>query len=321
MGIALLFAVIPLVLLLISFGGLIVAWVLVFRGGGKTNADDLACCGSCGYPARGAVNFDCVECGADLREVGIVNLAQRKRPLGPLGFGLLWTFCLPIPALTAAGLAIAFGPQHTYSNEMATLTPNSGEYVSIDLDNQSIQNAFSTYYVTGLTPPGNISLSVAGNNNQYDWLEVDPVAMTYDSTFSFFTPPTSSANPTSANAVSSAPFDRAAALAWLKSAGADDTNPDVIAEADELIQIVQQQPAQGLANLSTATFQVTSQTSFPLNIPQGWWVVLCLLAVPAAWIAGGILYFFIYRKRTRHLPNARPSRDPHGPARFAPPSL
>ncbi|MEM9915867.1 MAG: hypothetical protein AAF911_12980 [Planctomycetota bacterium] len=336
-GIFGLFMLIPLALLLISIGGLIVTWVLVFRGG-RVTADDLACCGHCGYPARGAANFNCAECGSDLREVGIDNRSQRKRPLGPLGFGVLWTLCLPIPALTAAVLLIAVGPKHQYANEMVTLTPNSGQYTSIDLDDMGISSAMGHWFGAGYATHGNLSLSIAGQNNQWDWLEVDSAAMTYDAMYSSFTPIAPAAPPatpgspgtsatTSPNATHTfsatniVAFDQAAALGWLKYAGADETHLDVIAEADELIQIVQQQPTQGLMNLSPTHFQVTSQTSFPIEIPRGWWVVLCLLAVPAVWVAGGVFYFLIYRKRTR-LPG-NPPRDPRdrlGPPRFAPPT-
>ena len=37
-------------------------------------------CGKCGYSSRGLSNFECPECGADLREVGIERHATTKKP-------------------------------------------------------------------------------------------------------------------------------------------------------------------------------------------------------------------------------------------------
>lgn len=36
-------------------------------------------CGNCGYPAKGISTLNCPECGADLREVGIVTGMRRLR--------------------------------------------------------------------------------------------------------------------------------------------------------------------------------------------------------------------------------------------------
>jgi len=52
-------------------------------------------CGSCGYPTRGLGSLDCPECGADLREAGIVTPALVQAiDGGSLGCGLplAWTF-------------------------------------------------------------------------------------------------------------------------------------------------------------------------------------------------------------------------------------
>ena len=365
-----LFGIIPLIFLLIAlacFVGLVVIWVKVLRGGKlASKGDSLARCGECGYAARGAVDFACAECGADLREVGIVTASQAKPMIGPLAFIAFWTVCLPIPGFTASGFLIAAGPKHQFVNEDLNLAPlNSGEYLSLDLyvDNSTAW-ASTLWAGSAYMSTDPLNINIAGNNSQYEWFTVDPVAMTYDTRFVSFTVPTATASanaspPTSTTPSSNttpgsttpsnpipsspspsspspnpnpnqnqqavlsgqpspSPLDAPVLLAFMQSAGVDITKPEVIAEADELLQIIRDQPTQGLVNVSPTQFNVTHSSSYTTDLPKGWWVALTLLAVPAVWIAGIVLYFLIRRRRST-MP-ALKTRDSHGPARFAPPS-
>lgn len=341
MGLGILFGLIPLFILLACVVGLIYIWVKVFFGGANpAKGDDLARCGQCGYPARGAAGLDCVECGADLREVGIVTAAQAKPMIRPLAFILLWTLCLPIPALMVAGILIAIGPKHSFQSQMATLTPASGQFVSIDFNDMNNMYGWLSF----LTPAASthlqssLSLSISGHNNAYDFLMVDPVNMTFDASFISFplpasTTPGSATTPTatapSATASNSTavlsgqpvttPLDAAVLLAWFGSIGADVTNPDVINEADELLQYIREQPTHGLNGSNVPIhFNRTSQSSYPVNLPKAWWAGLVLLAMPLLWVGGIVLYFLIRRRRTP-LPALQQARHPYGPARFAPP--
>lgn len=56
--------------------------------GSRTGAEG-AGCGRCGYSARGATGWNCPECGADLREVGIRTADPRQQGRRRLGFGLM----------------------------------------------------------------------------------------------------------------------------------------------------------------------------------------------------------------------------------------
>jgi hypothetical protein len=85
-----------------AVAALIVWW---FRG---SKAAEAPACGRCGYCVRGITTLVCPECGADLREVGIVGPGMRKAPR-PGVYILIWTLLLPVPAviLSAVGLAVA----------------------------------------------------------------------------------------------------------------------------------------------------------------------------------------------------------------------
>lgn len=71
--------------------------VLVLRTRRRTPVVSEPSCGRCGYCVRGIPGLTCPECGADLREVGIVTPGMR-RGLGPVGWGIIWTLILPLPA-------------------------------------------------------------------------------------------------------------------------------------------------------------------------------------------------------------------------------
>ncbi|MBB6428469.1 hypothetical protein [Algisphaera agarilytica] len=324
MGIAFgLFALIPCMLLVASIVGLIWIWVRVGldRRDIKAKGDALAQCGACGYPTRGAVNLECSECGADLREVGIVTPSQRRRPLGPVGFILFWTLCYPVPALTLAVVMISIGPKHQDMVENVTLNPvQSGEYVSIDLNDHSAIGAWAYWFIPAGSAPSLdvLDISLQGQNNNYAWLEVDAVNMTYDPSYVSFTPPVPATSPSNPGQPATAVLDQSVLLAWMKSGGVDVTKPEVIAEADELLQIIQAQPTQGLTNLTPIQFSVANQFSYSSDMPKGWWIVTVLLALPVFWGLGIVLYFLV-RRRPDHLPPP-PTQDKLGPARFAPPT-
>ena len=119
------FALVPLILVLVTCGGLVWLWVRVVRG---RKLGDLPVCGQCGYGTRGLTGLACPECGADLREVGIVTPRARGQ-VGPAKFIGLWTLLLPVPMLVAVSLVLAFFAPHvtTWTTE-ESLRPESGSF-------------------------------------------------------------------------------------------------------------------------------------------------------------------------------------------------
>jgi len=96
-------------------------------------AHDLPVCGKCGYAVRGISTFNCPECGADLREVGIVTPGA-PRGAGRLGWATFWTIALVILAgLLTPVITNALGGLRRSTVSQFTLVPRGGHYRGLDL--------------------------------------------------------------------------------------------------------------------------------------------------------------------------------------------
>ena len=84
----------------------VVWWWRTRRG----QAAAMPLCGQCGYCVRGVPTFTCPECGADLREVGIVGPHARRGPNVWLPI-LVWTVLLPFVAIVLTLVLTRLVPQ------------------------------------------------------------------------------------------------------------------------------------------------------------------------------------------------------------------
>ena len=89
---------------------LIVVAIVWWRRTGRRQAAVMPLCGKCGYCVRGVPTFTCPECGADLREVGIVGPHGRRRWSTWLPV-LVWTVLLPFPATLLTPMVAKVVPQ------------------------------------------------------------------------------------------------------------------------------------------------------------------------------------------------------------------
>ena len=120
--------IVMLLVVLAAFAGLAVLIFRVVRQDARTG--DVATCGQCGYGVRGIESWECPECGADLREVGIERPTARRMP-GPVTFLVLWTLLLPVPAIVTSAIVVALGPQVRSGRISQGWRPDSKAY---DLD-------------------------------------------------------------------------------------------------------------------------------------------------------------------------------------------
>ncbi len=256
--------------------GILYLWYRVYKG---EASGGLPVCAKCGYAVRGLTGLDCPECGADLREVGIITPKQRGA-VSPMMFFLLWTLLLPVPSCPIAGLLLWVGPQTTVQGDWLRLMPiASGEYQWIII---------------------NPYLSVEGNSAQHsmldEHLEIDPVAMTYEDR--------------SSAAIVTKPLDRQVILDMFKRVNADITRQDVLDEADELLSIIRGISTQGLARLTPIHFnQSYHRNSY--QEPAGWFMLVLLGLWVVFWIGGFWLYIRICRKNQSNQP---PSPGPAPPS-------
>ncbi len=291
-GLEFVFLIIPLALLVGSVGGLIILWVFVFRGR-RGKAGGLSTCGACGYAIKGVSTFDCPECGADLRDVGIVSPRQKGR-VNPVLFLLLWTVFLPVPACISSVVAMLNGPQVSRHNSTISMTPQSGQYQQIDI------------YCESMAGPAQLdtaSLMINGGPQGAVWTMVDLQTMQHDlnhhiaGSWAGFLWGSLGGN----MSVRGVLLDKQEMLSFLQQAGAAPNDPQVDVEADELVQILQAAHAGGLpAAAGVQHFTNVQQHSSSYDTP--WWGTFFIML--GLWIllwVGGVVLFFRLR---------RPAREP-----------
>ena len=127
-----------LLIALLVVVGLIVGIVLwATSGGGK--GDGGMSCGSCGYAVRGLTQYNCPECGADLREVGIKKVGSPgRRTTGMVLTIACGSLCLMGCGLTAIGFVgfkSSSGSHTIHSTGVQTITvPQSQSGVILDAE-------------------------------------------------------------------------------------------------------------------------------------------------------------------------------------------
>ena len=298
--------------LIFSYG---LSW-LWLRGSVSKSSSAMPGCGRCGYPAHGITSFECPECGADLREVGIQHPGQGKSAVAG---------CLPPILLTVVILIVAsiLGP--VIANQLPTysqnsfdlrLNPNSGQY----------NNAMLLFEATIKQPPGNqnnwIGVSTSSRSSgsvrtsqititnlvptiRITRLEFQATPNTAAVTASFTArfqvdPVTQHANWTDGQGKqhnTTGPYTDKDVLAFLTTLGADPNNTDVQREADELYAMLDG-IARGMNHYSLQGFGVrgSGSTSLAFGGPSwfgpsyfSFWLVL--------WIIG--LVWLIRRGRSK----------------------
>jgi len=91
-----------ILILLLLLGGMIVGIVLIVTSRGSKDHHEMSC-GKCGYAVRGLEMLNCPECGADLREAGIVKPGKPHRRVWGIVLlvvcGLMLLTCMGLPML------------------------------------------------------------------------------------------------------------------------------------------------------------------------------------------------------------------------------
>ncbi len=174
-------------------------------------------CETCQYPAAGLESFTCPECGSDLRVAGIITPAMEIRRRGSLiGAILAWTIICGLIAYLVFILAFMFIGMNTAMANMnttntITLTPSSGNYQTIDL-------SYDTDYLSVTSP---LVMTLIASDGAVHTLTLDPGPRTVTGL-----------------TVGAAPWDKNTVETWYQQAGLDTTDPQVVADADEISRVV-----------------------------------------------------------------------------------
>jgi len=290
--------------ILLPVAGLIWLWLSVFRRSAVT--DDLARCGPCDYAVRGIGSLTCPECGADLREVGIVT-PKPRRVIGPVLFTLLWSALLLFPVSLISRIVTSNAPPFISGTSSTVLTPNSGLSGKVKLsfsyksDNTLAAHGSSTS--TRRTGSGTTStLTFNGiNPSQLDIIVLELVGLgnmsIVPSTLTCKYNVTASPKPRTWSA-----FNVAQMLAWYKACGLDVSKPEMITDATELVAIVTSL-SKGNSRLTSQRFVFggTSSSTRTTRTPNSYGLMI-LLAGAVVWIIGMIFYF---KRRAAVQPDAR----------------
>ncbi len=236
-------------------------------------------CGQCGYAVFGLPTFTCPECGADLREVGIVTPGQSG--MSPRMRGLLlvliWTLALPVAAFVATIVIVNAIPQTTTITAQRTLnSPNSNAYDEIHLT-QVRADRGSTRMSNILT----VTLISA---------EAGPSPMTVDATNHGYSYRRKSGSEVKADGGP----DTKTFLDWMADAGIDPENAQVKLEAAELstlaqragVNLVSDLPAKHFVMGGTSLSSSTGPERWLLAIVGVFWLVVWLLGCWKLWKIG-----------------------------------
>ncbi len=273
--------------------GLLILWAFVFLGcAGRPGS--LPTCGACGYVVRGVSTLACPECGADLREAGIIGPRQKGR-VNPLLFLLLWSMTLPVPVCIGSTLLMLVGPQEQFIDFDLSLKPKSGQYFEVSIYFEGAPFDEDRFEVATLS----IYPLTANQNRGEIYTEVDLVAMLEDANFGIieydlFFERLSRADPPPSSAMT---LDKARLLTLLQQVGADPALPTVDAEADELLAILANTPTVGppTAGFTHFTHDATADQYYHYQAP--WWGTF-YIGVAAGfliWVGGVVLFFRLRR--------------------------
>ena len=271
----------------------------------RDTADTDPACGRCGYLTRGISSLHCPECGADLREVGIMTAAARRKQgmgcLMPLGF----TGVVLVLASTLASVLDPHVPYQEVSTLGTNFRPNSGEYVEVRFEVTAVtthtgssgaSTGWSSSYShgSGHFPQNSLSWGVLQPPAQMQsiQIEVDPVTTrtAWRSGSMDIDPQTQSFSWIDLQGrthTGGAPLTQQDVLAFLKTCGADTSQAGVQNESRELFAIVDGL-GQGMYHFSLNEFSVwgsSSSSSISQPMRSGWVLGYCVLWI-IIWIGG-----------------------------------
>jgi hypothetical protein len=186
---------------------------------------DMPKCGQCGYIVRGVAGVHCPECGADLREVGIVT---GKSGLGVVVWAVVFSIIFGIVACVLTGISVEYiGPRSYHRSESLSLSsPSSGKYKQIDI------NAAADKVVWFPRSSNNnrqvsfeqVQLVIVAHDGTTKQIDIDTVTMGYRYTGK-------DGKAVSANQG----LNQQIMLDWMKTVGVDTADNDVQTEANSLL--------------------------------------------------------------------------------------
>jgi len=185
-------------------------------------------CGKCGYCVRGLPTFICPECGSDVRDVGII--VPGTKTFGPILRGVIWTAAFALVAVATTIFIISdLDPViHSCQQNEALLAPRSNLYQRVDFHayGSRVQWPFSQPPLA--VTPQNVDVTLTPNAGNSIVLHVTGYRMGYDYV-----------NAAGKTVRQASGLNADAVRDWMKSAKIDTSSGEVLAEARDIVQFVQ----------------------------------------------------------------------------------
>ena len=245
--------VIVVVLLII----VVAAAAVAFGKGQKVSEPS---CGACGYATRGISELKCPECGADLKEVGIVMPGEGRSVLTGCLWPLLATFAIYGLAGAGAMVSAFIVPAYETQSTHFDVWPDSGAYGGVLLRTEKTliipaserHMAHSFSISTNYGTPNVTTIDYGGGKNST--VKVDSIALevmsmphpTQPNTITYapqfrVDPQTSIATWSDAQGktqTSNGPITDKDLLAYFAAYNVDTNKPEVVAEAQQLTTMI-----------------------------------------------------------------------------------
>lgn len=261
-------------------------------------------CANCRYAVVGLPGHICPECGSDLRVVGILQPGS-IRPMGRLGWLIVWTCLLPLPAFIVSSVLIARVQPWTVTSQRLTLgMPGSRAFLSLQMISPSTGAMPATAGPQDLLVTLNAldgskhDLLVSARNDLVTWTDLAGTSIRHEG-----------------------PLTKEVLTDWMKSLGIDAESDAVSYEIGQIVQNLGAigKPVPGMpaglgvrggvsiTNLGSKGFSsVSSGSSSTSRMPPHLWTK-AIAGSAGAWLLGVLLILFLARPRRR--PPTMPSAE------------
>ena len=206
-------------------------------------------CGRCNYCVRGLTTFICPECGSDLREVGIHAPSMDRGGLmapGSLSQKVTsWSILLAVFGVLISSLIHGYCLPTVYSGHESygLLAPASQQYRQVDFFSHGYHLDWPYRQPHRSLILDAVDVTLTANDGRTIVLQADVDDHGYQYT-----------NAEGRHIQEAKGLDRKAVLDWMRSAGIDLTDPRIVAEADEIVRVVQDAKSFAMNSPRTSAF-------------------------------------------------------------------
>jgi hypothetical protein len=274
---------ISFVSVLVLVGGAVLFFLLIRRFARRVDLTHGSVCGRCGYSVRGLTTFTCPECGGDLREVGIYSPIMRQKvggtPSTITAKVTVWSVMIVI-----IGLVVTI-PIHKYClptvysgfQTYGLVEPRSGLYKQVDFHSHGyhLNWPYRQPKRSLILEVIDITLTASDGKRIEMQVTIDQLGYTYT-------------NAEGQRVQEADSLDGEVVLDWMRSAGIDTSDPELLPEAAEIVRVAKdathlsmnarrQSAFSGRTGGRSATYAAKPKIAAPISV--FFWLIVWLIGV------------------------------------------